>query len=425
MALDILHVDMDAFFAAVEVLDDPSLRGLPVIVGGTGSRGVVASCSYEARATGVRSAMSMVEARRRCPKAVVLAGRHGRYGEVSRRLHSVFEVFTPLIEPIALDEAFLDVSGGHRLFGSSIEIAEAIRARVTEELQLSCSVGIARNKLLAKLASRAAKPVASVSGPTPGPGIVVVSPADELAFLHPRPVSDLWGVGPRTAERLAGYGIATIGDLAKVDPRHLTRLVGRAAGSQLHELAWARDDRPVVMGRPVKSVGHEETFAVDLHDPGQLRLEAARMADAVSSRLRASGLAGRTVTVKLRYGDFTTITRSHSLHRPVASSAELVKIATALLSAAEVHPGVRLLGVSVSSLEPRASGPGEQLTFWDPDRPADGQSQGAPAARSDLDAVVDAIRERYGVAAVGPAALVGVSGLRVKQLGDSQWGPAS
>lgn len=421
--LDILHVDMDAFFAAVEVLDDPTLLGLPVIVGGTGPRGVVASCSYEARATGVRSAMPMVEARRRCPQAVVLAGRHGRYGEVSRRLHQVFEVFTPLIEPISLDEAFLDVSGGHRLFGSSMEIAKAIRKRVTEDLKLSCSVGIARNKLLAKMASRAAKPIASSSGPVAGPGIFVVPGGQELAFLHPRPVSDLWGVGPRTAEQLARYGIATIGDLAKVDPAHLARLVGRAAGAQLHELAWARDDRPVVMGRPVKSVGHEETFAVDVHDPERLRLEVARMADAVSSRLRASGLAGRTVTVKLRYGDFTTITRSHSLHRPVASSAELVKIAAALLSGAEVHQGVRLLGVSVSSLEARPDGTGEQLALWDLARPADGPANGASSARSDLDAVVDAIRERYGVASVGPAALVGASGLRVKQLGDSQWGP--
>ena len=238
-----------------------------------------------------------------------------------------------------MDEAFLDVSGGHRLFGSSMEIAEAIRARVNEDLKLSCSVGIARCKLLAKLASRAAKPIASAGGPLAGPGIVVVPSDHELEFLHPRPVSDLWGVGPRTAERLARYGIATIGDLARVDPAHLARLVGRAAGAQLHELAWARDDRPVVIGRPVKSVGHEETFAVDVHDPGQLRLEVARMADAVSSRLRASGLAGRTVTVKLRYGDFTTITRSHSLHRPVASSAELVKIAAALLSGAEVPRG--------------------------------------------------------------------------------------
>jgi DNA polymerase-4 len=422
--LDILHVDMDAFFASVEILDDPTLQGLPVIVGGTGSRGVVASCSYEARAMGVRSAMSMVQARHRCPQAVVLPGRHGRYGEVSRTLHQVFEVFTPLIEPISLDEAFLDVSGGHRLFGSSMEIAEAIRSRVSNDLKLPCSVGIARCKLLAKMASRAAKPIASASGPVPGPGILAVVPEQELEFLHPRPVSDLWGVGPRTAEQLARYGIATIGDLAKIDPAHLARLVGRAAGAQLHELAWARDDRPVVVTRPVKSVGHEETFAVDLHDPEQLRLEVVRMTDAVSSRLRASGLAGRTVTVKLRYGDFTTITRSHSLHRPVASSTELVKIAAALLSGIEVHPGVRLLGVSVSSLDTRADETGEQLALWDLASPAGGPVHRASAAHSDLDAVVDAIRERYGAASVGPAALVGVSGLRVKQSGDSQWGPS-
>ncbi len=353
-ATDILHVDMDAFFASVEVLDDPSLQGLPVIVGGTGARGVVASCSYEARATGVRSAMSMVEARRRCPHAVVLEGRHGRYGEVSRMLNAVFEVFTPLIEPISLDEAFLDISGSHKLFGTSQEIAEAIRARVTVELKLTCSVGIARCKLLAKLASRAAKPVASPKGPRPGPGVFVVPVEHELEFLHPKPVSDLWGVGPRTAERLARYGIATIGDLAGIDPAFLSRLVGRAAGSQLHELAWAKDDRPVVPGRPVKSVSHEETFAVDVHDPERLRLEVVRMADSVSSRLRANGLHGRTVTLKLRYGDFTTITRSHSSARPVASSSELVKIATALLSSTDVRPGVRLLGVGVSSLEQRA-----------------------------------------------------------------------
>ncbi len=422
--LDVLHVDMDAFFAADEVLDDPTLRGRPVIVGGTGSRGVVASCSYEARATGVRSAMPMVEARRRCPKAVVLPGRHGRYGEVSRQLHQVFEIFTPLIEPIALDEAFLDVSGSHRLFGPSSRIAGEIRARVMDDLRLSCSVGIARSKLLAKLASRAAKPTASPAGPLAGPGVVVVHPGDELDFLHPRPVSDLWGVGPRTAERLARYGVSTIGDLARIAPEHLVRLVGRAAGLQLHALAWARDDRAVEPDRPLKSVGHEETFAVDAHDPAQLRLEVVRMADAVSSRLRASELAGRTVTVKVRYGDFTTITRSHSLRRPVASSTELVKIATALLSAIEVHQGVRLLGVSVSSLETRADVAGEQLALVDLAALAEGQVHSTLAGRTDVDAAVDAIRERYGTASVGPAALVGRSGLRVKQLGDAQWGPS-
>jgi DNA polymerase-4 len=423
-ATDILHVDMDAFFASVEVLDDPSLQGLPVIVGGTGARGVVASCSYEARATGVRSAMPMVEARRRCPHAVVLPGRHGRYGEVSRMLNAVFEVFTPLIEPISLDEAFLDVSGSHKLFGTSEEIAQDIRKRVRADLQLSCSVGVARCKLLAKLASRAAKPVASPKGPQAGPGVFIVLPDHELEFLHPKRVSDLWGVGPRTAERLARYGIASIGDLAKIEPAHLARLVGRAAGSQLHDLAWARDDRPVVPGRPVKSVSHEETFSIDVHDPERLRLEVVRMADSVSSRLRANQLHGRTVTLKLRYGDFTTITRSHSLPRPIASSAELVKIATALLAATDLRPGVRLLGVGVSSLEEQATENAEQLALWDPDEATTGRAHVASAARADLDAAVDAIRERYGVASVGPAALVGASGLRVKQVGDSPWGPS-
>jgi DNA polymerase-4 len=415
---------MDAFFASVEVLDDPSLRGLPVIVGGTGARGVVASCSYEARATGVRSAMPMGEARRRCPNAVVLAGRHSRYGEVSRMLNEVFEVFTPLIEPISLDEAFLDVSGSHRLFGDSEEIGEAIRARVTTDLKLSCSVGIARCKLLAKLASRAAKPIASPKGPLPGPGVFAIAVHEELEFLHPRPVSDLWGVGPRTAERLARYGIATVGDLARIDRTHLTRLVGRSAGAQLHDLAWARDDRPVVPGRAVKSVSHEETFATDVHDPERLRIEVVRMSDSVSSRLRANHLQGRTVTLKLRYGDFTTITRSHSLTRPVASSTELVKIATTLLSATDLRPGVRLLGVGVSSLEERRDKAGEQLTLWDHPESGETRADPASAARGELDAAVDAIRERYGTASVGPAALAGGSELRVKQLGDSQWGPS-
>jgi DNA polymerase-4 len=422
--LDILHVDMDAFFASVEVLDDPSLQGLPVIVGGTGGRGVVASCSYEARAMGVRSAMSMVEARRRCPRAVVLAGRHGRYGEVSRMLNAVFEVFTPLIEPISLDEAFLDVSGSHRLFGTSRQIAETIRARVAEDLKLSCSVGIARCKLLAKLASKAAKPVASLQGPRAGPGVFAVLPAHELEFLHPKPVRELWGVGPRTAERLARYGIATVGDLARIEPEYLARLVGSAAGTQLHELAWARDDEPVVPGRPVKSVSHEETFAVDVRDLDQLRLEIVRMADSVASRLRANGLHGRTVTLKLRYGDFTTITRSHSLVRPVASTAELVKLASALLAATDVREGVRLLGVGVSSLEERVSPEAEQLALWEPDDGSTARAKAASAARAELDAAVDAIRVRYGRGSVGPAALVGATGLRVKQVGDSPWGPS-
>jgi DNA polymerase-4 len=314
-------------------------------------------------------------------------------------------VFTPLIEPISLDEAFLDVSGGHLLFGSSLEIAQAIRSRVREDLKLSCSVGIARCKLLAKMASKAAKPVASAGGTIPGPGIVVIPPEQELEFLHPRPVSELWGVGPRTAERLAGYGISTIGDLARIDPAHLAHLVGRAAGAQLHDLAWARDPRAVVPDRPAKSVGHEETFATDLHDPEKLRLEVIRLADSVSGRLRESRLAGRTVTLKLRFGDFKTITRSQSLRRPVASSAELVKIAASLLAEAEIQSGVRLVGVSVSSLEARGEGEGEQLRFWESSDAGADRSDWASAAHSDLDAAVDAIRARYGKASVGITAL--------------------
>ena len=415
--LDVLHVDMDCFFAAVEVLDDPSLNGRPVIVGGTGTRGVVAACSYEARSTGVRSAMPMAEARRRCPSAVVLAGRHDRYGEVSSELHSIFHEFTPVVEPIALDEAFLDVSGSHRLFGTSFEIAHSIRHRVRDVLHLDCSVGVARTKLIAKLASRAAKPTASPEGPRPGPGVVVVRMEDEIEFLHPRPVSDLWGVGPRTAERLNRYGIHTIADLASLDQAAVTRLVGRAAGTQLFALAAAEDDRPVVADRALKSVGHEETFATDHYEAGSLQSELVRLSDSVGDRMRAAEVVGRTVTLKVRFGDFSTITRSHSLKGSLLSSSEISRVATALLAGVDVSPGVRLIGVSVSSLEPREAASGRQLELLDP-------NVTSAVARGDVDAAVGAIRDRYGAGAVGPAAVVGPTGLRVKRLGDAQWGPA-
>ncbi|HEV8064422.1 MAG TPA: DNA polymerase IV, partial [Acidimicrobiales bacterium] len=293
-ALDVLHVDMDCFFAAVEVLDNPALAGKPVIVGGIGPRGVVASCSYEARAFGVRSAMPISQARRRCPSAVLIGGRHDRYGDVSRRLHVVFAEFTPVIEPIAFDEAYLDVSGSHALFGTSTEIAHAIKRRVREVLQLDCSVGVGRSKLIAKLASRAAKPKADRSGTRPGPGVVVVTPAEEPQFLLPRPVSDLAGVGPRTFERLLRIGIHTVADLAALDEASLSRLVGRAAGAQLYALARGNDGRPVVAARPLKSVGHEETFSTDVYEAAQLATELVRLADSVAGRLRAAAVVGRT-----------------------------------------------------------------------------------------------------------------------------------
>jgi DNA polymerase-4 len=438
--LDVLHVDMDCFFAAVETLDDPSLAGRPVLVGGIGLRGVVAACSYEARSTGIRSAMPMSEARRRCPSAVVLAGRHDRYGEVSAQLHDVFDAFTPVVEPIALDEAFLDVSGSHGLFGSSIEIAHAIRQRVRDVLSLQCSVGVGRSKLIAKLASRAAKPRATPGGPQPGRGVVAVSTSEEIAFLHPRPVSDLWGVGPRTAERLGRYGIHTIAELAVLDETALCRLVGRSAAAQLHALASGLDERGVVADRAVKSIGHEETFATDRHDTAPLHREVVRLSDSVGARLRAAGVVGRTVTLKVRFGDFTTITRSRSSPAPLLSASEIAQVSARLLDAVDVSPGVRLIGVSVSSLEPRESAGGRQLELLSIGTPGTveppvggpvARGEVGPVARSEVDAVarsevdsaIGAIRQRYGAAAVGPAAVVGPKGLRVKRVGDAPWGP--
>ena len=437
-ACSVLHLDMDAFFAAVEVLDDPSLAGKPVIVGGSGTRGVVASCTYEARVFGVRSAMSSVEARRRCPGAVFVSGRYWRYAEVSKELHDILHGFTPIVEPIGLDEAFLDVAGAVRLLGDPLSIARALRAEVHRRLSLDCSVGVARNKLLAKLASEAAKPQATPRGPRPGPGVVWVAPEDELRFLHPLPVRALWGVGPSTATRLAGIGVTSVADLAAVPEDTLRRLLGDAQGRHLAGLAMAEDGRPVVAAREAKSIGHEETFAHDHHDHDTLHPIVVRMADAVGERLREAGLWARTVTVKIRFADRVTITRSHSLAVPTASLRVLRAVTAELLQSVDVSTGVRLLGVAGSGL---AGGPGsEQLSFDDID--AGGADPAAPGTVSDgradpegrqasegswqeVEAALAAVRARYGQSAVGAASLVGPGGLSVKRRGDTQWGPSA
>ena len=407
----ILHVDMDSFFASVEVLLDPSLKGKPVIVGGAGDRGVVASCTYEARAYGIHSAMPSARARRLCPHAVFVHGHYDLYSDFSKRIHAVFESFTPLVEGISLDEAFLDVAGARRLFGDAEQIAHAIRARIKDELDLGCAVGVGPTKLIAKLASKAAKPKASLKGPVPGRGVVVVRPGEELDFLHPLPVNALWGVGPATEARLKRFGVSTVGDLSKLPLESLTATLGNAVGSHLHDLSHARDPRPVEPVRDTKSVGHEETYAADLVEPAELHREALRMADAVGSRLRTAGLAGRTVTVKVRFHDFETITRSHSLPGPVDSGHDIARTACALLEQVDPTPGVRLLGVSVSNL---SKGAARQLSFDDSlDEPA----------WDDATKAVDAVRSRFGDAAVGPAALVGEGGLEVKRQGAQQWGP--
>jgi DNA polymerase IV len=407
----ILHVDMDAFFAAVELLRRPELRGQPVIVGGDGARGVVAAASYEARAYGIHSAMPSVQARRRCPHAVFLPGDHAHYGEVSERVMTLFREVTPLVEPLSLDEAFLDVSGARRLHGEAIGVAHRLRARVEETERLTCSVGVASNKFLAKLASEAAKPRASLAGPEPGEGVTVVWPGAELDFLHPLPVARLWGVGPATLAKLERLGVATVGDLAALPAEALVAALGRAHGQHLHELSHGRDDRAVEPDRVLKSVGHEETFARDHHDPDTLGREAVRMSDAVASRLRRAGFVGRTVTLKVRFADFRTITRSSTLDGPTDVSADIAREAKRLLDTIDPSQGVRLLGVSVSNLSDDAT---RQLTLDEAVR-EDGWEE--------ADRAIDDIRARFGRQAIGPASSLGETGLRVKQRGDQQWGP--
>ena len=405
----ILHVDMDAFFVAVELLDRPELVGQPVVVGGDGARGVVAAASYEARSYGVHSAMPSTRAKRLCPSAVFLRGRHGRYSEVSKQVFDLFRTVTPLVEGLSLDEAFLDVAGARRLLGEAPGIAWRLRRRIADELGLSCSVGVAPRKLTAKLASEAAKPRPGRTGPVPGPGVVVVRPEDELVFLHRHPVGALWGVGPATRRRLDRFAVRTVGDLAALPVDTLVGALGEAQGRHLHDLAWARDERPVVTSTAPKSVGHEETFARDHASSEWLGREVVRMADAVAGRLRRAGLSGRTIVLKVRFADFRTITRSATVPQPIDGGRAIAAVAKRLLDGVDASPGVRLLGVSVSGL----SAGGGQLSLED----------GGAGSWSAATGAVDAIRDRYGDDAIVPAALAGPSGVRVKRRGDQQWGP--
>ncbi len=419
----ILHVDMDAFYASVELLRLPDLRGRPVVVGGTGARGVVAAASYEARSYGVFSAMPSTRARRLCPDAVFLAGDHDHYREVSGRVMELFRAVTPLVEPLSLDEAFLDVTGARRLHGDGESIARALRARVWDEEGLTCSVGVAPVKFLAKLATGSAKPRPSRRGPVFGTGVSVVAPGDELAFLHPLPVEALWGVGPATLTRLQRYGVRTVGDLAELPLATLASGVGSAHGRHLHELAHGIDDRPVEPDQAPKSVSHEETYATDCHDRGELRREAVRMADAVAARLRAHGLTGRTVTLKVRFGDFRTITRSLTPAAAVTTGAEVARAAKELLDRVDTAEGVRLLGVGVSGLVEAGAGAGRQLSLLDEEGDPVGPEETRPVAWGAATDAIDRVRERYGADAVVPATLAGNDGIRVARRGRQQWGP--
>jgi len=387
----VLHVDMDAFFASVEVRRRPELAGTPVIVGGAGNRGVVTSATYEARRYGVHAAMPTSRALRLCPTATVLPGDVALYAEVSRSVMALFRSITPLVEPLSLDEAFLDVSGAGRRLGDAVAIGEYLRARVFDEQGITCSVGVAGTKFVAKLASTAAKP----------DGLLVVRPAEVMAFLHPLPVGALWGVGARTEEVLLRLGLRTVGDLAHVPVRTLQRAVGPAAGAHLHELSWGRDPRRVVPDEPERSTGHEETFGTDVDDPAVIHRELLRLSERTAGRLRSGGWLARTVTIKVRFADFATITRSRTLDVATDVGQEVYDTARALFDALGLDRArIRLVGVRAERLVRAGSTP-RQLELGAREH-----------GRREAELAADRAARRFGAGAVRPATLLHRDGRR-------------
>lgn len=380
----VLHVDMDAFFASVEVRRRPELRGKPVIVGGVGPRGVVSAASYQAREYGVHSAMPGARARRLCPHAVFLPPDFAAYSEASRAVMSIFHDVTPLVEPLSLDEAFLDVAGCRRRLGSAGQVAKLIRRRIADEQGLTASVGVAATKFVAKLASTQAKP----------DGLAVVPAAETLDFLHPLPVSALWGVGERTAETFRRLGLRTVADIAHTPVTSLRSALGNAAGSHVHELSWGRDPRRVTPEAVDKSIGAETTFDVDIDDSATLRTTMLALAGKTAARLRRVGLVGRTVVIKVRFADFRTVTRSRTLASPTDVTREVFDTAWALYEALRPGERIRLIGVRAENLLPAGQ--------------ASLQPQlGAPEQGwREADRAADAARARFGSTAVTPASLL-------------------
>ncbi|WP_167202885.1 DNA polymerase IV [Actinomyces respiraculi] len=382
-ATNILHVDMDAFFAAVELLEHPELRGRPVIVGGADGRGVVSAATYEARAWGVSSAMSMAEAMRRCPQAVVLPVRHGVYSRVSAQVMEILGEVTPVLERVSIDEAFLDVSGSRRRMGSPVQIAHWVRTQVRGRLGLPASVGIASTKFVAKLASSHAKP----------DGLLLVPAAATQDFLDVLPVGAMWGVGDKSARELARWGITDVRTLAATDVRRLERILGTAAAHHLHDLAHGIDPRPVTVSREEKSVGTESTFFDTITDREDARRVLLDQCHQCAARLRQVGTRGRTVVLKARGADFVTVTRSRTLSAPTDLARDIFAVIEALFDALPQPPGgFRLLGVRVEGLS-RADDGVQLLLDEDPRR-------GAP------ERAADAVRARWGRGAVAPASLL-------------------
>ncbi|GAA1965371.1 DNA polymerase IV [Microbacterium deminutum] len=379
----ILHVDMDAFYASVEQLDDPTLKGKPIIIGAPESRSVVSSASYEARRFGVRSAMPVGQALRLCPTAIVVLPHFDRYLEKSAEVMKLFRDVTPLVEPLSIDEAFLDVRGARRLWGSPGVIARALRARVLDETGLTCSIGVAATKHVAKIASTISKP----------DGVLIVAEADTNAFLRPLPVRALWGIGPKAAESLEGRGIHTVADVLDTPRPVLERALGAAMGSRIWHLARGEDSRRVETHRVDKSVGHEETFHQDISDHAVLRSELRRLADKVGARLRTHGWEASTISIKVRYADWTTISRSQTLTEPTAVGKRIGDAAHELFATLDRALPVRLIGVRAEKLRPSRYA---ELALWDDDE--DWRR---------VESALDGAAARFGRGAVTRATLIG------------------
>jgi DNA polymerase-4 len=381
----ILHVDMDAFYASATLLAHPHLVGTPVIIGGSGNRGVVLSATYEARRFGVTSAMPMARARRLCPSATVLPPEHEVYAAISAAVMDTFWSITPLVEPLSLDEAFLDVSGALRRLGGPASIAQLIRDTIADEQRITCSVGVAPSKYLAKIASGLAKP----------DGMVVVPAAEVVGFVQALPVGALWGVGERTEEALTRLGLRTVGDIAHTPVSTLVRALGDAAGHHLHDLAWGRDTRRVQPSQRERSIGSNQTFETDLDDADEIRRRILAQATRTCSRARSARMAGRTVTLTVRFSDFTTITRSKTLREPTDSTKAVYEAAVALFDGLGLQRArLRLVGVRLEKLLDSAQAPVQGLL----DEPEYGWR--------DAERAVDRAAARFGRGAVQPASLL-------------------
>jgi len=378
----IIHCDMDAFYASVAELDDPTLRGKAVVVG-AGVRGVVLSANYAARKFGIRAAMPVGRAKRMAPHAIFVSPDHHRYSEISAKVMQIFASFTPLVEPLSLDEAFLDITGAQKLLGTPREIGQAIRKRVHEECGITCSVGIAPNKFIAKLASGHCKPN----------GLLEINPDRIINFLHPLPVSDLWGVGPKTAEQLQKLGLKTVKDVAETPLDTLKRALGDVTGEHLYELSWGRDSRAVIPEEPDKSISAAETFAYDIEDPEIILREYLRLTERAAARLRDKELYAKTISIKVRFSDFSTITRSKTLPLPISSTQEIYQVVKELHLALKLERArLRLVGVSLENLHESAP---QQLMLGQRDK-----------GWREAESAVDKAALRFGEESVRPARLI-------------------